>query len=87
MTHIPDHDIVADSYEVDFSPNHYGSMSATIAKVKKAEAADALSVLFMRDDDEDGRSQFCWIRLVDGTLILGVFPQGETYYKFSGECP
>lgn len=30
-------------------------------------------------DSMDGRSEFLWVRLQDGTLILGVFPQGATY--------
>lgn len=30
--------------------------------------------------DEDGRSEWLWIRLENGDLILGVFPQGETYF-------
>lgn len=28
----------------------------------------------------DGRSQWLWIRLPDGDLILGVYPQGDTYF-------
>ncbi len=28
----------------------------------------------------DGRSNFKWFRLQDGTLILGVYPQGDTYF-------
>lgn len=27
----------------------------------------------------DGRSQWVWIRLSNGDLILGLFPQGDTY--------
>ena len=30
-------------------------------------------------DDDDGRSNWCWIRLQNGDLILGVYPQGDTY--------
>lgn len=31
----------------------------------------------------DGRSDWVWLRLRDGTLILGMFPQGDTYMEFS----
>lgn len=31
------------------------------------------------DADDDGRSNWCWIRLQNGDLILGVYPQGDTY--------
>lgn len=37
-------------------------------------------VLSQSEDDADGRSQFCWVRLPNGDLVLGVFPQGETYF-------
>lgn len=29
--------------------------------------------------DCNGRSEWLWVRLQDGTLILGVFPRGDTY--------
>ena len=29
----------------------------------------------------DGRSKWMWIRLPDGDLILGVYPQGDTYFS------
>ena len=30
-------------------------------------------------DDPEGRSEFLWIRLPDGDLVLGVYPQSDTY--------
>ena len=33
-----------------------------------------------RDDENDGRSEWRWFRLPEGTLILGCFPHGETYF-------
>jgi len=36
----------------------------------------------------NGRSEWLWVRLANGDLILGVFPQGDTYFtheeEFSG---
>lgn len=31
-------------------------------------------------NDDDGRSEWLWIRLANGDLILGCYPQGETYF-------
>lgn len=31
----------------------------------------------------DGRSEWRWIRLQNGTLILGCFPCGDTYIEIS----
>lgn len=28
----------------------------------------------------DGRSEFVWVRLASGDLMLGVFPRGDTYF-------
>jgi hypothetical protein len=29
---------------------------------------------------DDGRSEWRWFRFADGTLVLGVFPHGDTYF-------
>ena len=34
----------------------------------------------------DGRSEWRWFRLPNGDLILGVFPQGDTYFAVEGEA-
>lgn len=39
-----------------------------------------LTVLDAGTGSEDGRSQWLWVRLGNGDLILGVFPQGDTYF-------
>lgn len=38
-------------------------------------------VLAQPSDHEqyDGRSNWCWIRLRDGSLVLATYPQGDTY--------
>lgn len=36
-------------------------------------------VLSRSEDDPNGRSNWLWVRLPNGDLILGVFPQGDTY--------
>lgn len=30
-------------------------------------------------DNFDGRSNWVWVRLPNGDLILGIYPQGDTY--------
>ncbi len=52
-----------------------GEVSIQDAKprhVKLVLEADELS--------EDGRSQWVWVRLSTGDLVLAVFPQGDTYF-------
>lgn len=29
----------------------------------------------------DGRSDWVWIRLPDGDLVLAIYPQGDTYFS------
>ncbi len=33
------------------------------------------------------RSQWVWVRLPNGDLVLGVFPQGDLYERFEKEYP
>jgi len=54
-----------------------GSMH--LATVTPAKNAAVIEVLRADVSSMDGRSQWVWVRLADGTLILGVFPQGDTY--------
>ena len=50
-----------------------------VALVKPASNDSVTTVLSASENDEDGRSNWLWIRLASGDLVLGVFPQGETY--------
>ena len=50
-----------------------------IASVHPAAQAARLRVLNADEFSDDGRSNWVWVRLRNGDLILGVFPQGETY--------
>jgi hypothetical protein len=53
--------------------------SRIIASIHPASAASIALVAKASESSLDGRSQFMWVRLPNGDLILGVFPQGETY--------
>lgn len=51
-----------------------------IAAVKPASTESVGLVLSASQDSEDGRSGWVWVRLASGDLVLGVFPQGDTYF-------
>ena len=45
-----------------------------------AASPDAVrTVLDAPEGTPDGRSEYVWLRLANGDLILGVFPRGDTY--------
>lgn len=51
---------------------------ASPESVGKVLSADPTSV--------DGRSPFVWVRFPNGDLVLGVFPQGETYLDVENDA-
>lgn len=50
---------------------------ATVTPVKQGTMID--QIIKSPITTGDGRSPWCWVRLSNGDLILGLFPQGETY--------
>ena len=52
-----------------------------------ATEADVADVLALDEDSDDGRSDWRWVRLVNGDLMLGVFPQGDGYFAFEKRTP
>lgn len=53
-----------------------------VASIHDASQESVYLVLAADPHDEwDGRSQWMWVRLQNGDLILGVFPQGDTYFS------
>lgn len=52
-----------------------------IAMVHPASQQSVEYVLKQPENTMDGRSSWVWIRLPNGDLILGVFPQGDTYFS------
>jgi len=50
-----------------------------IASIHPASKKIVKMVLKAKVNDHDGRSQFLWVRLPNGDLVLGVYPQAETY--------
>lgn len=52
-----------------------------LAYIKPASLRAVDTVMNASEDDEDGRSNWVWVRLPNGDLILGVYPQGDTYFE------
>lgn len=50
-----------------------------LAMVHPASQASVNYVLAQSETDENGRSNWVWVRLPNGDLILGVYPQADTY--------
>ena len=55
-----------------------------IAYTYPAKLSDVIQVLVQDPDDDNGRSDWRWLRLNNGDLALIVFPQGDTYMGLEG---
>lgn len=51
-----------------------------IATIHPASEQAVELVMNSNENSLDGRSNWVWVRLPNGDLILGVFPQGDTYF-------
>jgi len=78
MTQLSAH-LVTDT-DLRVVPVNEPDLSLPLAKVHPANPSVAARVINARVDDPDGRSQWMWVRLPNGDLILGVYPQGDTYF-------
>lgn len=64
-----------------FLENENGTDTTTeIAWVADA-SPELVDTVLEKPVSDDGRSQFKWFRLQNGSLILGVFPRGDTYFE------
>lgn len=59
--------------------------SRVIASVHPASDHSVQTVL-AADVDDDGRSPWMWVRLQNGDLILGIYPQGDTYLQLERDA-
>lgn len=60
-----------------------GYTLATVEDTKPEDVALVIEAL-------DGPAEYQWVRLRDGTLILGIFPQGDVYEELTQSknvCP
>ncbi len=51
-----------------------------------AKREDVDFLLSQPVDNWDGRSDWRWVRLQNGDLMLAVFPCGETYFYIAERC-
>lgn len=54
-----------------------------IATVHPAKWESVNKVLLAPEGTDNGRSEWVWVRLANGDLLLGVFPRGDTYIEVS----
>lgn len=64
-------------YDVDDETG--AELDRVIARVHPASPESVELVMQAPEDGFDGRSNWVWLRLSNGDLFLGVFPQGDTY--------
>lgn len=57
-----------------------------LAYVHRASEESVGKVLSAHVGTGDGRSEWVWLRLPNGDLILGVYPQGETYMSLEDDA-
>ena len=65
----------------DYDPADIADGEIHLATIAPADPKVARKVMRAKVDSEDGRSQYVWCRFANGDLMLGVFPQGETYLE------
>lgn len=68
--------------------NESGEPTQQTAWLTPADPDDVAAVLSQPIGTGDGRSEWVWVRMTNGDLLLGVFPQGDTYMEMSdkGVC-
>lgn len=59
----------------------YDEDKTILAHVHPASQDAVDLVLSASIEGNEGRSNWIWVRLPNGDLILGVFPQGDTYLE------
>lgn len=69
-----------EAHEIDLT----GAWSNTVL-VHPADK-ESVSLVLGAEESTDGRSPWVWVRLPNGDLILGVFPQGETYFAIEDDA-
>jgi hypothetical protein len=74
MTHLAAHRTLLDQ------PDEFDPKTHAIATIHPASAESVQQVLAADENDGDGRSQWVWVRLANGDLVLGLYPQGDTYF-------
>lgn len=70
-------------HTIDIEPEEYMDeydAELTIATIEPATEEEVRFMLALEESPSgDTRSQWAWVRLADGHLIFGCFPQGDSY--------
>ncbi len=61
--------------------NENGSPTEGILAEVAPASQELVDLVLSKPVEDEGRSQFVWVRLQNGDLILGVYPQGDTYFE------
>jgi hypothetical protein len=70
-------DLYRSAHETAHFKNDDGNHLATVVPVETESMIK--TILDSSTKSGDGRSPWVWVRLANGDLLLGMFPQGETY--------
>lgn len=65
----------------------YNDHDEVVAEIKPADEDMVERVLAAEEEGHDGRSNWMWVRLSNGDLILGVYPQGQLYEECARYAP
>lgn len=57
-----------------------GEAFICFATVHPASKKAIKLVLSAKEGDDNGRSEYVWVRLMNGDLVLAIFPRGDTYF-------
>lgn len=62
-----------------YRENKHGKITKKVCALKQEASPDVAQMVLSKPVDNDGRSEFFWLRLQNGDLVLGVYPRGDTY--------
>jgi hypothetical protein len=67
-------------------PEDFDARTYPIASVHPASPTSVALVLAADENSDDGRSNWVWVRLANGDLVLGIYPQGDTYCEVEADA-
>lgn len=58
---------------------------ATVFPASTESVLNLLAAPQTKEGENDGRSEWVWIRFANGDLVMGIFPQGGVYEMLEGD--
>lgn len=58
---------------------------ATVFPASTDSVLNLLAAPQTKEGEDDGRSEWVWIRFANGDLMMGIFPQGAVYEILEGD--